>query len=121
MKMNRREFLQVAITAAAWQALPKPVRQAAATGEQPLYVALFDGVQEVSGGGYARAQIGADEIAAGNDITFATATADWGTITHAVIVDGAGQFLLPPIPLSQARSVVSGDIVGVEGVIEFHE
>jgi len=67
------------------------------------YVALFTAVTgleennptaEVSGGAYARqlAGLGApsDGVASNvNDITFPTATAAWGTITHLALVDHA--------------------------------
>jgi len=67
------------------------------------YVALFTAVTgleennptaEVSGGAYARqlAGLGApsDGVASNaNDITFPTATADWGIVTHVALVDHA--------------------------------
>lgn len=68
-----------------------------------VYVALFDAVTgletnsptgEISGGAYARQAVtfsapsgGATSNSA--DITFPTATAGWGTVTHAALVDHA--------------------------------
>ena len=67
------------------------------------YVALFTAVTgleennptaEVSGGAYARQLAGLGAPSDGvtsnaNDITFPTATADWGIVTHVALVDHA--------------------------------
>lgn len=79
---------------------------AAFTEPTAVYLALFDNVStntavnleagtitdEISGGSYARQAAGFDSAADGSaantaSITFPTATADWGTITHVAIMD----------------------------------
>ena len=88
------------------------------------YVALFTsattdagGGTEVSGGGYARQLANLSEaIGAGGltsnaaDITFPTATADWGTVTHVALLDAesAGNMLMHS-PLDATKAVGSGD------------
>ena len=82
--------------------------------------------QEVSGGSYARVAIvsngtnwtaGADAGAAkrtsnGVAITFPTPTADWGTVTHWMLLDaatlGSGNVLVYGA-LSSARTILTGD------------
>lgn len=68
-----------------------------------VYMALFTaapgdagGGTEVAGGSYARVQIDGDIAAPsnglaknGNAISFPTATADWGTVTHWAIFDAS--------------------------------
>ncbi len=80
------------------------------------------GGTEVTGGAYARKQVdsavtdqwtvGATSGIATNDadITFASATANWGTVTHVGIFDAvtAGNLLLHGI-LTNARTVNDGD------------
>ena len=80
--------------------------RATAFATAAAYVALFKSpvadadleagtlTNEVSGGGYARqlAGLGVPSDGAssnGADITFPTATADWGTITHCALMDAA--------------------------------
>jgi len=73
---------------------------------------------EVSGGSYAR-QSASFATASGTggsvstdaDITFPTATADWGTITHIGIWDSAsGGQLLYHTALDTSKTITSGDI-----------
>lgn len=99
------------------------------TGPTTLYVALFtavtDGeagtVTEVSGGSYARVGVTASlsnwADATGNNgttsnvnvITFPTASADWGTVTHFGIYDAptAGNLLIYAA-LTASRSITNG-------------
>ncbi len=77
------------------------MRNVAITGQAAVYVALFtadDGLEagtitsEVSGGSYARELAGLSASSDGvtsnaSDITFTTATASWGTITHVALMD----------------------------------
>jgi len=79
------------------------MRAVAITGEAAVYVALFtadDGLEagtitsEVSGGSYARQLAGLSASSDGtssnaSDITFPTATANWGTVTHIALIDAA--------------------------------
>ena len=88
------------------------------------YVALFTtattdagGGTEVSGGGYARQPVGlsAASGAGGStsnaaDITFPTATADWGTVTHVAIMDAAtGGNMIMHSPLDASKTIAVGD------------
>lgn len=106
---------------------------AAAAAPQPatLYIGLFtadpgeSGVtSEVSGGAYARASVtnnatnwpacavtGTPTKSNGATITFATATASWGTITHWAIYDAVSGAtnMLAHGALTQSRLVSSGD------------
>jgi len=100
-----------------------------------LYIALYttdptdaDTGTEVSGGGYARAQVnpnggGAPEfafavvdgvgmmVANADDIEFAAATGAWGTVTHFGVKDAAtGGNLLHHGALDQAQTVNTGGI-----------
>ena len=88
------------------------------------YVALFTtattdagGGTEVSGGAYARQLVGlsAASGAGGStsnaaDITFPTATADWGTVTHVAIMDAAtaGNMIMHS-PLDASKTIAIGD------------
>lgn len=76
------------------------MRNIAITGEALVYVALYTaapsdtgGGTEVSGGSYARELAGLSAPSPSgvttnaSDITFTTATAGWGTITHVGIFD----------------------------------
>lgn len=93
-----------------------------------VYIGLFTaapsdsgGGTEVSGGSYARATVATTSQwsapgAAGltdniNDIVFATATANWGTITHVAIFDAitAGNLLFHGA-LAASKVVNSGDV-----------
>lgn len=90
-----------------------------------VYVALYTvapsdsgGGTEVTGGSYARKQtVGADwnassggSISNANAITFVTATASWGTVTHFGVFDAstAGNLLFWA-PLTASKTVGSGD------------
>jgi hypothetical protein len=92
-----------------------------------LYVALFTaapndggGGTEVSGGSYARVAVtnNATNFPAaasgaksnGTAITFPTATAGWGTVTHWAIFDASsGGNLVAWAALTTSRSPISGD------------
>jgi hypothetical protein len=98
------------------------LRNQAYTPPGTIYLALFTtattdagGGSEVSGGAYARQAItlsaasgGATSNAA--DITFPTATADWGTISHVAIMDAltAGNMLMHSA-LDASKTVNNGD------------
>ena len=99
-----------------------------------LHVALFDGTGspaaleagtltgEITGGSYARKQVGAatgldfdDPVLTGvtandADITFTTATATWGTVTYVAVMDAstAGNVLFHAT-LTVAKTVNNGD------------
>ncbi len=95
-----------------------------------IYVALStaepgdDGsaLSEPSGNGYARQSTSASDwnAAAGgaldnaNEITFAEATGDWGTMTHFALMDAAsGGNLLAHGALSASKSIGSGDTANI--------
>ena len=73
---------------------------------------------EVSGGSYARQSASfatasgtSGSVSTDADITFPTATADWGTITHIGIWDSAsGGYLLYHTALDTSKTITSGDI-----------
>ena len=98
------------------------LRNQAYTPPSTLYVALFTtattdagGGTEVSGGSYARKAVtlaaasgGASENSAA--ITFPTATADWGTITHVALMDAlTGGNMLMHTPLDASKTINNGD------------
>jgi len=98
------------------------LRAQAYTPPATVYVALFTaapsdagGGTEVSGGAYARQAVtlaaasgGASENSA--EITFPTATADWGTVTHLALMDAltVGNMLMHT-PLDASKTVNNGD------------
>jgi hypothetical protein len=98
------------------------LRNQSYTPPTTIYVALFTsapsdagGGTEVSGGSYARQAVtlsaasgGASENSA--DITFPTATANWGTITHLALMDAltAGNMLMHT-PLDESKTINNGD------------
>ena len=100
------------------------MRNVAITGEAAVYVGLFtaDGGlesgtldNEVAGGSYARELAGlsaaADGVSANaGDISFTTATAEWGLITHAALIDAltAGNVIMHSA-LAASKQVDSGD------------
>lgn len=103
------------------------MRNVAITGEAAAYVALFtdsasvEGLEagtltgEVSGGSYARELAGLSASSNGvsanaSDITFTTATGDWGVITYVALMDAvsAGNVLMHSA-LDTAKTVASGD------------
>jgi hypothetical protein len=84
-----------------------------------LFTAVADGetgsVTEVSGGSYARAAVDFNAASGGSatnngDVTFTTATADWGTVTHVGIYDAstAGNLLIYAT-LDTSKTVSNGD------------
>lgn len=100
------------------------LRNSAYTQAATVYVALYtsdptnaDTGTEVTGGSYARqsAAFAAPSGTGATDntgtITFPTATANWGTVTHVGIRDAstAGNLLFYG-PLSSARTILNGDI-----------
>ena len=98
------------------------LRNTAYTSPTTVYAALFttDPAEdasgtEVTGGSYARTAVtfvaptnGATDNSA--DVTFPTATANWGTVTHAAIFDAstAGNMLFYG-SLSPSKTVNNGD------------
>ena len=97
-------------------------RNTAYTPPAAVYVGLFTaapgeagGGTEVSGGSYARELLGAGAAASGvigngSDIEFATATADWGTVTHIGVFDAvSGGNLLAYAELTQAKVIAEDD------------
>lgn len=99
------------------------LRNQAYTPPTTVYVALFttatadDGSgTEVSGGSYARQVAGLSAASSGassnvSDITFPTATADWGTVTHMALMGAltAGEMLMHSI-LGTSKTIDNGDI-----------
>ena len=95
------------------------------TSPTTVYVALFTAVTdaeagtgtEVSGGSYARQSVafGASTDGVGSNsgiITFPTASANWGTITHAGLFDAssAGNALSVIKALAASKVINTGDI-----------
>lgn len=92
-----------------------------------VYVALMTGGPsdagggtEVTGGSYARAYPASGWTVTSGDgiaknasaITWPTATADWGNVTHIAMYDAlTGGNLLAWSPLVQAKPIYSGDII----------
>lgn len=99
------------------------LRNVAYTPATTVYVGLFlsDPTDagtgtEVSGGAYARTSAVFSASSNGstantNEILFPSATADWGSITHAGLYDAStGGNLLYYSPLTIPKSIVIGDI-----------
>ena len=98
------------------------LRNTAYTAPVTAYVALYtsdptvaDTGTEVTGGAYARQSAAFDTPTVGAtantaNITFPTATADWGVVTHIGVRDAltAGN-LLYSAPLTTARTILTGD------------
>ena len=98
------------------------LRNAAYTSPTTVYVALYtsdptdaDSGTEVSGGSYARQSVAFSAPSNGatsnsSDITFPTATANWGTITHVALRDAVttGNMLFHS-PLTASKIVNDGD------------
>lgn len=95
---------------------------AAYTSPSTVYVALFTsptsdsgGGTEVSGGSYARQSITFGPASSGTavsnvNIVFPKATAAWGVITHAAIMDAAsGGNMLFHGPLNSSREIKTND------------
>ena len=98
------------------------LRNLAYTSPTTVYVALYtddptdaDAGTEVTGGSYARQSVafGAPSDGAADnssDITFPTASASWGTITHVGLRDAVtGGNLLFHSPLAASKAVGNGD------------
>jgi len=88
-----------------------------------VYVGLYttdptdaDSGTEVSGGSYARTSVAFDAPSNGvtqntADLTFPTATASWGTVTHIGLHDAStGGNLLFHTALDTSKAIDSGDI-----------
>ncbi len=93
------------------------------TSPTTVYVGLYttdptdaDSGTEVSGGSYARTSVAFDAPSNGvtqntSDLTFPTATASWGTVTHIGIHDASsGGNLLFHTALDTSKAIDSGDI-----------
>ena len=99
------------------------LRNTTYTAPATVYVSLYttdptdaDTGTEVSGGSYARTAVTFGAPSNGvttnsADVTFPTATASWGTVTHIGIHDAstAGNLLFHT-PLDTAKTIDSGDI-----------
>lgn len=99
------------------------LRNTSYTSPTTVYVGLYttdptdaDTGTEVSGGSYARTSVAFDAPSNGvtqntSDITFPTATASWGTVTHIGIHDAssAGNLLFHTA-LDTSKAIDSGDI-----------
>jgi hypothetical protein len=94
------------------------------TAPTDIYVGLWtadDGLEsgtvtsEVSGGSYARQTMTFDAAAAGSadsaaTVTFPTATANWGTITHVALMDAStGGNVLFHGSVTTSKTIESGD------------
>lgn len=103
------------------------LRNTSYTSPATVYVSLYttdptdaDTGTEVSGGLYARTSVtfGAPSNGVSTnsaDVTFPTATASWGTVTHIGIHDAStGGNLLFHTPLDTAKTIDSGDIFKIE-------
>lgn len=99
-------------------------RNASYTPAATVYVALFTTATddtgagtEVSGGSYARQSVTFGAAAAGAisnsaEINFPTATANWGTITHAAIMDAStGGNMLAHTALDASKSINTNDVL----------
>ena len=103
------------------------LRNTAYTSPTTVYVSLYtsdptdaDSGTEVSGGSYARTSVTFDAPSNGvtqnsADVTFPTATASWGTVSHIGVHDAstAGNLLFHT-PLDTAKTIDSGDIFKIE-------
>lgn len=95
------------------------------TAPATLYVALFTTDPgeagtgtEVSGGSYARQTVAFTVVGslASNTaaVEFPTATASWGTITHAAVYDAvSGGNLLASGALTTSKTIASGDVLRI--------
>ena len=99
------------------------LRNTTYTSPATVYVSLYltdptdaDSGTEVSGGSYARTAVtmGAPSNGVSTnsaDVTFPTATASWGTVTHIGIHDASTSGnLLFHTPLDTSKTIDSGDI-----------
>ena len=99
------------------------LRNNAQTPAATVYLALFTaapgeagGGTEVSGGGYVRKPVtftdpaGTGATANTGDVLWASATADWGTVTHVAVMDAlTGGNMLVSSALTTPRAVVAGE------------
>lgn len=96
---------------------------AAYTAPASLYIGLYisapsdaGGGTEVSGGSYARESVTFTTAASGAtsnsaNVEFATATANWGTITHAAVFDAvSGGNMLAWGALTTSKTINNGDV-----------
>ena len=103
------------------------LRNTSYTSPTTVYVSLYisdptdaDTGSEVSGGSYARTAVtfGAPSNGVSTnsaDVTFPTATASWGTVTHIGIHDASTSGnLLFHTPLDTSKTIDSGDIFKIE-------
>ena len=103
------------------------LRATSYTSPTTVYVGLYttdptdaDSGTEVSGGSYARTSVAFDAPSNGvtqntADLTFPTATASWGTVTHIGLHDAStGGNLLFHTPLDTAKTIDSQDIFRIE-------
>jgi len=103
------------------------LRNTTYTSPATVYVSLYttdptdaDTGTEVSGGSYARTAVtmGAPSNGVSTnsaDVTFPTATASWGTVTHIGIHDASTSGnLLFHTPLDTSKTIDSGDIFKIE-------
>lgn len=111
------------------------LRATASTAPATVYVRLYTAVTdaeagtgtEVSGGAYAGTAVtfgaGANGVYTNSAaVTFPTATASWGTVTHFAIADAAsaGNLLSVIKALTTSRTVASGDTLSFAiGAISF--
>lgn len=99
------------------------LRATAYTAPSTIYVALYttdptdaDTGTEVSGGSYARQSVAFGAPSNGvtsntANVTFPTATASWGTITHIGLRDAStGGNLLYFTPLDASKTIATGDV-----------
>ena len=99
------------------------LRNTTYTSPATVYVGLYttdptdaDSGTEVSGGSYARTSVAFDAPSNGvtqntADLTFPTATASWGTVTHIGLHDASsGGNLLFHTALDTSKAIDSGDI-----------
>jgi len=93
------------------------------TSPSTVYVALFTSATndagsgtEVTGGAYARQAMAFDAAASGatdntSAVEFPTATASWGTVSHAAIFDAvSGGNMLAQSALTTSKAIGSGDV-----------
>jgi len=103
------------------------LRNTTYTSPATVYVSLYtsdptdaDSGTEVSGGSYARTAVTFDAPSNGvtqnsADVTFPTATASWGTVSHIGVHDASTSGnLLFHTPLDTAKTIDSGDIFKIE-------
>jgi len=103
------------------------LRNTAYTSPTTVYVSLYtsdptdaDTGTEVSGGSYARTSVTFDAPSNGvtqnsADVTFPTATASWGTVSHIGVHDASTSGnLLFHTALDTAKTIDSGDIFKIE-------